>query len=57
MLFLREITGKNVDQNSRMKFLLYYSLADKPQIEAKLRTIIEIPFERNETVESIEFKL
>jgi hypothetical protein len=55
ILFLRELASNNNSTNQ--KYLLYYKISDKNFVETKLRTIIEVPFDRNENIEYIEFKL
>ena len=51
MIFLRELTN-NVNEPD-MKSLIYYKLSDKNYVETKLRNVIEVPFEKNESVEKI----
>jgi len=36
-----------------MKSLIFYKLSGKNYVETKLRSVIEIPFEKNESVEKI----
>ena len=55
MIFLRELTSNVDDPN--MKSLIYYKISDKNYIETKLKGIIEVPFERNESVEKIFFQI
>ncbi|KAL4429121.1 hypothetical protein ABPG74_015149 [Tetrahymena malaccensis] len=67
LIYLREISGgkfvqqkeraRQINDSNQLKTLVYYRFGDKNWIEGKLRTMIEVPFERNQTEEEIEFKL
>ena len=55
MLYLREFTSNVKDPN--MKSLFYYRLSDKNFIETKMKSVIEVPFERNGNIETITFQV
>ncbi len=55
IFYLRELHYKN--QSVKTKFILSYQISDKNLVETKLNNLIEVPFERSDTLESIKFQI